>query len=92
MPKSKKSKKVNPNRIQATKADLQKAEKEAKQQAITISMAIIFTALLDCGYADTDRLKEIWNRVCYVSDSVNKGYATVTDLVHTLKVEYGIQV
>lgn len=87
-----KQKKVNPRRRPATQADLLKAETEAKQQAVTYSMAVIFTALLDCGYADADKLREIWDRVCYVSDSVNKGYATISDLVHTLKVEYGIKV
>lgn len=87
-----KQKKVNPRRKPATQADLLKAETAAKQQAITYSMAVIFTALLDCGYADADKLREIWDRVCYVSESVNKGYATIPDLVHTIKIEYGIKV
>jgi hypothetical protein len=51
--------------------------------------AVFFTALRDKeGYGYT-RLRRVWDEVNYISDSIDKGYVKLDDLVNEL-AEYGI--
>lgn len=78
-------KKVNPRRRPATLADVNKAKKEAMDIAITFAWAILFTALRDKEGFGYVRLRRVWDEVNYISDSIDKGYINIDDLVNELK-------
>lgn len=80
-----KKKKVNPRRRPATLADVNKAKKEAMDIAITFAWAILFTALRDKEGFGYVRLRRVWDEVNYISDSIDKGYIDIDDLVNELK-------
>lgn len=80
-----KKKKVNPRRRPATLADVNKAKKEAMDIAITYAWAILFTALRDKEGFGYVRLRRVWDEVNYISDSIDKGYIDIDDLVNELK-------
>lgn len=80
-----KKKRVNPRRIPATLADVNKAKKEAMNIAITSAWAILFTALRDKEGFGYVRLRRVWDEVNYISDSIGKGYIDIDDLVNELK-------
>lgn len=87
-----KKKKTNPNKRPATWADVERAKKQATNDAIKLSWSILFYALADKKGMTVEELKEIWQLVDNVSDSVVKGYANVTDFRHVLREEYGIDI
>ena len=80
-----KKKKVNPRRRPATLADVNKAKKEAMNIAITSARATLFTALRDKEGFGYVRLRRVWDEVNYISDSIDKGYIDIDDLVNELK-------
>ena len=80
-----KKKKVNPRRRPATLADVNKAKKEAMDIAITSAWEILFTALRDKEGFGYVRLRRVWDEVNYISDSIDKGYIDIDDLVNELK-------
>lgn len=84
-------KKVNPRRIPATHADIQKAKKDATSEAISFAWAIMFTCLHDKEGWGKTRLQRLWKEIEDLSDSVSKGYVSVADLKHTLKEEMGVE-
>lgn len=84
-------KKINPHRVTATRADIEKAKKEATREAITFAWAILFTALHDKEGWGAKRLLRLWNHVNDLSESITLGYVSVTDLRHTLEEEMGVK-
>lgn len=84
-------KKVNPRRIPATHADIQKAKKDATSEAISFAWAIMFTCLHDKEGWGGVRLQRLWKEIEDLSDSISKGYVSVADLKHTLKEEMGVE-
>ena len=84
-----KKKRVNPHRRPATLADVQKAKKAAQNEAVTTAWAIFFSALRDKEGFGYTRLRRVWDEVNYISDSIDKGYVKLDDLVNEL-AEYGI--
>lgn len=84
-----KKKRVNPRRIPATKADVEKAKRQAQDIAITSAWAIFFSVLRDKEGFGYKRLRRVWDGVNYLSDSISKEYVNIDDLVKELE-EYGI--
>ena len=84
-------KKVNPYRIPVTMADLEKAKKQAAEDALHAAYAIFFTVMWDKEGLEMDGMQRIWDEVNELSKSITEGYVSVSDLKHTLKTEYGIQ-
>ena len=84
-----KKKRVNPRRIPATKADVEKAKRQAQEYAINSVWAVFFSVLRDKEGYGYKRLRRVWDGVNYLSDSIGKGYVRIEDLVEELK-EYGI--
>ena len=82
-------KKVNPNRRQATQADVKKAKKQAQLAAIDATWAIFFTVMRDKEGYGAKRLCRLWDRVNDLSDSIIRGYVSVEDLKKTLAEEAG---
>lgn len=85
-----KKKKVNPRRQPATMADVNRAKAEAQDRALTAAWSIFFTVLRDKEGYDLDGLRRVWGDVEYLSDSIAKGYCTVTDLREILMLEEGV--
>lgn len=84
-------KKTNPRTRPATHADILKAKKDATSEAISFAWAILFTVLHDKEGWGKVRLQRLWAEVGELSDSIAKGYVSVTDLKHTLKEEMGVE-
>ena len=84
-----KKKRVNPRRKPATQADVEKAKRQAQTHAINMVWAVFFTALRDKEGFGYTRLRRVWDEVNYISDSIDKGYVKLDDLVNKL-AEYGI--
>lgn len=84
-----KKKRVNPRRKPATQADVEKAKQQAQTHAINMVWAVLFTALRDKERFGYKRLRRVWDEVNYISDSIDKGYVKLDDLVNEL-AEYGI--
>ena len=84
-----KKKRVNPRRKPATQADVEKAKRQAQTHAINMVWAGFFTALRDKEGFGYKRLRRVWDEVNYLSDSIDKGYVKLDDLVNEL-AEYGI--
>lgn len=84
-----KKKRVNPRRKPATQADVEKAKRQAQTHAINMVWAVFFTALRDKERSGYKRLRRVWDEVNYISDSIDKGYVKLDDLVNEL-AEYGI--
>lgn len=85
-------KKVNPRRIPISRADVDREVKKVCTIAIQQCMAIIFNVLVDKHNYSVEQLQELWNEVNYLSDSIDKGYVNVSDILYMLKQEYGINI
>lgn len=82
--------KINPRRRPATQADILRAKDQATGDGCRLAMAIFFTVLVDKEEADQEVMQRIWSEVEDLSDSVVKGYVSVSDLVRVLNEEYDI--
>ena len=85
-------KKVNPRRRPATQADVQRAKQKGQEEAVKLAWSILFTVLRDKEGYDLDGLQRVWKEVDDLSDSIAKGYCTVTDLRDVLKQEIGADI
>lgn len=85
-------KKVNPRRRPATQADVQRAKQKGQEDAIKLAWSILFTVLRDKEGYDLEGLQRVWKEVDDLSDSIAKGYCTVTDLQDVLKQEIGANI
>lgn len=83
----KKSKKKNPRRYAATLADVKKAKRDACNLAVDHAFAIFFTVMRDKEGWGNKRLKRLWEEVSDLSDSISRGYVSVSDLLQTLEEE-----
>ena len=85
-----KKQRVNPNRRPATVADVQRAKRDAQDEAIKMTWSIFFTVMRDKEGYGVKRLQRLWGEVNELSDSIAKGYVNVTDLRKALVEEAGI--
>ena len=85
-------KKVNPRRRPATQADVQRAKQKGQEEAVKLAWSILFTVLRDKEGYDLEDLQRVWKEVDDLSDSIAKGYCTVTDLRDVLKQEIGADI
>lgn len=83
-------KKPNPRKRPATQADVQRAKRDAKNEAVQFAWAILFTVLRDKEGYSVEDLRRIWAEVENLSDSIIKGYVSVADLRTALREEAGI--
>lgn len=86
----KKKKKTNPRRQPVTMADVKRAKGDAEDRALTAAWSIFFTVLRDKRGFNLDELRETWEDVESLSESIAKGYCTVSDLREILKLEEGV--
>ncbi len=85
-----KKQRVNPNRRPATVADVQRAKRDAQDEAIKMTWSIFFTVMRDKEGYGVKRLQRLWGEVNELSDSIANGYVSVTDLRKVLMEEAGI--
>lgn len=79
-------KKLNPHRRPATMADVEKAKKQAADEAISFAWTIFFTVMRDKeGYGTRVRLPRLWKRVQDLCEGVKHGYVSIADLRNELK-------
>ena len=55
-------------------------------------MTIFFSVLCDKHGATDAELRQFWDEVNYLSESIVQGYVSLADLRHTLRTERGIEV
>ena len=85
-----KKKRVNPKRQPVTMADVKRAKDEAHDNALRAAWSIFFTVLRDKRGFTLEELRETWEDIENLSDSIAKGYCTIADLRHILGEEEGI--
>ena len=84
-----KSRKPNPRSRPANQGDVLKAKREATAEAVEYAWAVIFTVLRDKEGFEAADLRRVWDEVGQLSESINQGYVTISDLRDTLKREVG---
>ena len=87
----KKSRKQNPRNRPATWADVERAKKQATDEAISLAMAMFLMTIVD-KFDMADQIADVWAAVNKLSEEVKEGRVNLWDLVHTLDVEYDILV
>ena len=86
------SKKINPRRRPATQADVDRAKRQATEDAVKLAWSILFTVLADKEGYDLESLRRVWKEVDNLADSSVKGYCTVSDRRDILKQEVGAKI
>lgn len=86
----KRKKKTNPRRQPVTMAEVKRAKTDAEDRALRAAWSIFFTVLRDKEGLTLDDLRRVWGEVEDLSDSIAKGYCTVSDLREILKLEEGV--
>lgn len=86
------AKKINPRKRPATQADIKRAKEQAQNDAVNLAMVIFLTVLVDKQGYDKEHIREVWNEVNSLSDSIAQGYVSFTDLRKVLDEEYDILV
>lgn len=84
------AKKINPKKRPATQADVKRAKDRAQTDALNLAMVIFLTVLVDKQGYDKEHIREVWNEVNSLSDSIAQGYVSFTDLRKVLDEEYDI--
>ncbi len=84
--------KQNPRRRPATQADVEKAKNQATQEAVRNCWIIMFSVLRDKRGFHGEDLKEIWDGVESLSQSVVQKYCSIPDLRKALLDEEGINI
>lgn len=85
-------KKLNPRNRPATIADVKRAKSQATDAGTRIAMAIMFTVLADKQGFDLERMRETWEQVLDLSDSVAERRVSIADLCCVLREEYDIKI
>lgn len=83
-------KKINPRRVPASKADVNRARDKAASDAVHLAMAIFLTVLKDDMGFTNDQIIHVWNRVDKLSQEVAERRINVHDLCGVLESEYSI--
>lgn len=83
-------KKKSPKSIPASRADVEKARRTAKQEAADAAMAMMFSALIDKMGWDIDGIRELWTHIESIDRDLREGRITISDLKDALKQETGI--
>ena len=82
--------KINPRRRPASMADMERAKDKARTETVRTSWSVFFTVLRDKEGMSNEDLGRIYAEVEALSDSVIRGYCSISDLRNTLRREAGI--
>ena len=82
--------KTNPRRRPASMADVERAKDKARTETVRTSWSVFFAVLRDKEGMSNEDLGRIYAEVEALSDSVIRGYCSISDLRDTLRREAGI--
>lgn len=85
-----KSKKVNPRKRPATGADVEKAKKDATNEAIKRVLYLVLYILIEKHDAPYDDIQQLAQEINYCADSITKGYVSWKDIEHVVVDEYKV--
>ena len=83
--------KINPNRIPRTQADVDRAWERGVMDGVSNACAIFMTVLLD-KFNASDYIMDVWTEINKLSSEVVERRVSVCDLKRVLKDEYQISV
>lgn len=83
-------KKVNPRRHPATMADVNKAKKEAMQEAVEATSLMFYSVLGDKMGFNQRQMRQVWDGVNDLADSIDEGRISLSDLRYVIKTDYRI--
>jgi len=86
------SKRVNPRRIPATAADIERAKEQATDQAIRAAIYMMLYLLADKHGTSKEEICRLAREVNYLADSINRGYLNWYDIRKMLEEEYDVQI
>lgn len=85
-----KSKKVNPRKRPATGADVERAKKDATNEAIKRTLYLILYILIEKHGAPYEDIQQLASEVNYYADSITKGYVSWKDIERVVVYEYDV--
>lgn len=85
-------KRINPNRVPASKADVKRAKEYAYAEAIDFLYSVSMGVLKDDFGFTLDDLRKYFERMEYHGDSLAKGYVKVRDYRQMLQDEMDITI
>ena len=85
-----KSKKVNPRKRPATGADVEKAKKDATNEAIKRILYLVLYILIEKHDAPYDDIQQLAQEVNYYADSITSGYVSWKDIERVVVDEYKV--
>lgn len=83
-------KRVNPSRRPATGADVERAKKEATNQAIKRILYLVLYVLIDKHDAPYEDIQQFSQEINYYADSITKGYISWKDIERVVVDEYNV--
>ena len=83
-------KKTNPRRKPCSVADLNRAKDKATREAAHLAMAIFLMVLKDDFDFTLEQVQHAWDRLDKLSEEVAEHRINASDLILTLRDEYGI--
>lgn len=86
----KKSRKQNPRNRPATWADVERAKRDASNEALSLAMAIFLTVLVD-KFNGEEYIADVWAAVNKLSQEISEGRVNLWDLKTVLEEEYSIE-
>lgn len=85
-----KSKKVNPRKRLATGADVEKAKKDATNEAIKRILYLVLYILIEKHEAPYEDIQQLASEVNYYADSITKRYVSWKDIERVVIEEYKV--
>lgn len=85
------AKKVNPKKIPATQADVDRAWKKGVLDGVSNASAIFLTVMVD-KFNGADYVRDVWLEINKLSEEIAERRVSVADLRRVLLDEYGVQV
>jgi len=87
-----KKKKVNPNRIPVTQADINRAKDQAMTLAMERILNLVLFILIDKHDAPKDDIQQLAREIDYYADSIREGRLTWKDVERVVRDEYETKV
>lgn len=84
--------KINPRRRPATLADVERAKREAADDAMTRILQMVLFVLLDKHGATHEELGRLSEEINYLADSIVSGYVSWRDIEKALGEEYDVHI
>jgi hypothetical protein len=83
-------KKVNPRKKPVSQADVNKAKKQATEDAMRQILYLILYILIEKHEAPKEDIHQLAAEVNYYADSIDKGYITWKDVERVVRDEYKV--